>query len=86
MFTAADIQNRVRQRPFAPFRVVTSAGQTLDVTRPDLIMIGRRDLIIGATSTDDPTTYEQVTRVAIMHVTALQDLPSGAGQTGNGQQ
>ena len=53
--------------------------------RHDLIMIGRRSLEIGTASAENPAYYEQVTRVAIMHITALQDLPSQAPQTGNGQ-
>jgi hypothetical protein len=76
MFTAKDILARVRQQPFMPLRLVTSSGQSYDVTHPDLIWVGHRDLMVGVGSNDAPTFYDQVSRVAIMHVTALQVLPT----------
>lgn len=86
MFTHHDIRARVRRQPFTPFRIVTSAGETYDIPHPDLIMVGRRDLSVGIATADDPTTYDQVSRVAILHITALQDLPVAAPSSGNGQQ
>jgi hypothetical protein len=86
MFTADDIQARVRQQPFVPLRIVTSAGETFDVYHPDLIMVGRRSLTIGTASAENPTQYELTTRVAILHITALADLPNPVPPTGNGQQ
>jgi hypothetical protein len=85
MFTANDIQARVRSRPFVPVRIVTSAGQPFDIYHPDLIMVGRRDLTLGTASAENPTQYEQTTRVAILHVTALVDLPVPTPPAGNGQ-
>jgi hypothetical protein len=85
MFTADAIQTRVRERPFVPLRIVTSAGQSFDIYHPDLIMIGSRALLVGTASSANPTQFEQVTRVAIMHVTALQDLPTPAPPDGDGQ-
>jgi hypothetical protein len=82
MFT--DIQARVREQPFVPLRIAVSSGQTFDIHHPDLIMVGCRSLIIGTASTESPTQYEQATRVAILHVTALEDLPSQASAADNG--
>jgi hypothetical protein len=85
MFTADDIQKRVRVRPFRPLRIVTSSGETFDVYHPDLIMIGRRDLTVGIPSGENATHYDQQARVALMHVTALHDLPMPVPPAGNGQ-
>jgi len=75
MFHPDTIQARVQQRPFVPFRIVTSSGQAYDIRHPELVMVGRRDLTIGTPSVDNPAQYEGINRVAIMHVTDLQDLP-----------
>jgi hypothetical protein len=75
MLTANDISQRVRVRPFIPLRIVTSSGQSYDITHPDLIMVGRRDLIVGTSSEEEPGHYEQVSRASIMHVTALENCP-----------
>jgi hypothetical protein len=86
MFTADEIQSRLRGRPFVPLRIMTSAGQSVDVHHPDLVLVGRRDLIVGSASTENPSQYDQIIRIAILHIAALQDLPSAAGKSGNGQQ
>ena len=78
VFSSDDIQRRLRQSPFIPVRIIISSGQTFDVLHPDLVLVGRRDITIGMASTENPTQYEQTTRVPIMHVTALEDLPTTA--------
>jgi hypothetical protein len=84
MFTADDIQNRLRERPFVPLRVVTSSGQAYDIRHPDLVLVGRRALIIGTASNDNPTQFETASRVAVMHVLDLQDLPSSPSSETDG--
>ncbi len=75
MFNSDDIQRRLRQSPFVPVGIIISSGQTFDVYHPDLVLVGRRDMIIGMASSENPAMYEHTTRVPIMHVTALDDLP-----------
>ena len=84
MFTADDIQARLHERPFIPVRIVTSSGQSYDVRHPDLVLVGRRFLIIGTASNENPTQIEAASRVAVMHVADLQDIPSAAPADGNG--
>jgi len=86
MFSVNDIRERILHRPFVPLRLKTSGGEAYDIYHPDLVMVGRRDLIIGTASTEDPRTYEQVSRVSIMHVTALEDLPASRPIASNGEQ
>ena len=85
MFTAALIRDRVRDQPFVPLRIVTSSGQTFDVYHPDLIWIGRNELYVGMPSPDDPTLHYGTMRIAIMHVTALEELPARKKRDGNGR-
>jgi hypothetical protein len=85
MFTPDEIEARIRAQPFVPVRIVTSSGQSFDIYHPDLLLIGRRSLEVGSASNENPKHYERVTRVAIMHITALEDLPSSVSSSGNGQ-
>jgi hypothetical protein len=75
MFTPENIQTRLRDRPFVPLRIVTTTGHSFDVYHPDLVLVGQRFLIVGLPSAGNPTVAEQVSRVALIHVTELQDLP-----------
>jgi hypothetical protein len=85
MFTSADILSRVKKLPFTPMRIITSAGDRYDVYHPDLIMVGRREITVGSASQDNPAIYEQQSRVSILHVSAIEDLPVPTPTGSNGQ-
>jgi hypothetical protein len=76
MFSPDDIQARLRQQPFVPLRIVTTTGQSYDIHHPELMMVGRHYVIVGLPSKENPTQIEQDTRVAIIHLTEIQDLPT----------
>jgi hypothetical protein len=70
------MKERLRKQPWVPLRIVTSSGESYEVTHPELVLIGQRDLHVGTASPKDPTTYDQVARIALMHITAMEDLPA----------
>jgi hypothetical protein len=84
MFTAESIQSRLRERPFRPLRIVVSEGQQFNIHHPDLVLVGHRDLMIGLPRDATSSIYDRVTRVALVHVVVLEDLP--VASAGNGQQ
>jgi len=84
MFSPDDVQARLRDQPFVPLRIVTTIGQSYDIYHPDLVMVGRRALIVGTASMDNPSQFDQVTRIAMIHVSELRDLPVPVPPTGNG--
>lgn len=78
MFTLADMQYHLRQRPFIPFRLRMSGGERVDVPTPELVLPGRRYAIIGLLdpgATD--TTFDRTVRVWYMHVTSVEELSPG---------
>jgi hypothetical protein len=85
MYTAEIIQARLREKPFRPLRIIASEGLRYDIRHPDLVLVGSRDLMIGFPRPNNPTIYDQVTRVALVHVVALEDLPE-LSVPKNGQQ
>ncbi len=74
MFRPEDIQARLREQPFRPLRIIASEGLQYDVLHPDLVFVGRRDLMIGFPGPDNPRLYDRVIRVAIVHIVGLEDL------------
>ena len=85
MFRPEDIKNRLREQPFRPLRIIVSEGLRYDVYHPDLVFVGNRDLMIGFPSpTGNPTIYDQVIRVAIVHVVGLEDIPAPSSSQANG--
>ena len=74
MFTATEIQARVRSMPFAPFRIVTSSGAIYEVTHPEAIFVGRRDVLLSRSGNASPET-DQVDQLSILHITAMEAMP-----------
>ncbi|MBW3596468.1 MAG: hypothetical protein KY475_04240 [Planctomycetes bacterium] len=78
MLRAEDIQTRLKEKPFRPVRIIASEGLHYDILHPDLVLVGRRDLTIGYPGADNPSIYDQVVRVALAHVVAMEDIPASA--------
>ena len=66
----------------APVLVYAVNGRTPIQLRTDLVLVARRFLVIGIPSAENASQAEQVTRVALLHVTELRDLPSPAAPPG----
>jgi hypothetical protein len=81
MFRSEDILARLQQKPFSPLRIRASEGQVFDIRHPDLVLVGTRDLTILFPGPDNPKIYDRMTRVALVHVVALEDLPTPASAT-----
>ena len=82
MFTPAAFLARIRAQPFIPFRVIKSSGETYDVVHPRLILVGHQFLEIGIPWKPGVDIFDQVYRVALSHITAVNDLPAPGGANG----
>src|SRR5207253_734586 len=51
-----------------------TTGQTYDIHHPELVMVARRFIYVGLPSKENPIQAEQVTQVALIHITELQNL------------
>lgn len=84
MFRAEDIQACLHETPFRPLRIIAREGLRYAIRHPDLVFVGRHDLMIGIPGPDNPSIYDRVTRVALVHIVALEDLHAPTAP-GNGQ-
>jgi hypothetical protein len=78
MITANDIRERLAMRPFEPFRIVTSSGQHYDIPHSDFLFITKRTLAIATPKTEGDREPDGFHTVSILHVTALEVIPSRA--------
>jgi len=69
------------QRPFRPFRLVMSSGQTYEVRHPEMAMLTRTDILVGVGETDDGVPAE-FRICSLLHVTSIEPLsPASTGPT-----
>jgi hypothetical protein len=84
VYRTEDFQARLRARPFRPFRILAAEGPPVEVLHPDLVLVGRNDLIVGSPDPRDRSVYAEATRIDFAAVTAVEDLPD-PGQAGPGK-
>lgn len=76
----------LRRRPFVPFRVHMTDGQTYDIRHPELVIVLRQRVDIGVGP--DPATgvVERVDFCSLLHIVRVEDLPPGAPSDGTAAQ
>jgi len=76
-----DIEARLDDRPFVPFRIHTSDGRQYDIVRPENILIGLGSITIAIPQTPGGRIYERTVQVSLFHVVRIEPLVGAA----NGQ-
>jgi hypothetical protein len=74
--TREDLVEHVRRRPFIPIRITITTGRTFDLYHPDLIMVGRREAVVGLTLDPSDTVYDRSAHVDLSQITAVEPLPA----------
>jgi hypothetical protein len=77
----------IRQRPFLPFELVTTDGTKYPVRHPEMLMPGRRYVIIGMPADPATQVFDRHVIVSMLHVQRLEalDSPKPAAGDGKGQ-
>ncbi|MEO6183519.1 MAG: hypothetical protein ABIP71_10580 [Verrucomicrobiota bacterium] len=75
MFTAQQLKERMEEKPFRPFRMIMSSGDTYEVRNHDSAWVLRNAIEIGL----DPDAEGMVAltrRCAILHIASIEDIPT----------
>jgi len=75
MFTAHQLKERMEERPFRPFRIKMSSGDTYEVRNHDAAWVLRNVIEIGI-DPDAEGLASQTRRCAILHIASLEDIPT----------
>ena len=78
--TVQTFRDLLAQRPFKPFRLVMSSGQTYEVRHPETAMLTRSSILVGIDEADDGIPAE-FKICSLLHVTAIEPLPAGAPES-----
>jgi hypothetical protein len=75
--TVQDFRDLLAVRPFRPFRVVISSGQSYEVKHPEVAFVTRSDLVIGIDIEEDevPARFKIC---SLLHVTTVEPLEPAA--------
>jgi hypothetical protein len=77
--TVQTFRNLLTERPFRPFRLVMSSGQTYEVRHPEMAMLTRTDILVGIDETDEGVPAE-FKICSLLHVTAVEPSTSSSAE------
>jgi hypothetical protein len=80
--SANDFFTLTRQRPFVPFRIITSDGTIYEVRHPDMVLVGMSSVLVGCPSEQPPHAYDRYDVVSMRHVVRLEPEPSAETAAG----
>ncbi len=74
--TVNTFRELLSRRPFEPFRLVMSSGQTYEVRHPEMALLTRSDILVGVDETDEgvPAAFKIC---SLPHVSAIEPLSPG---------
>jgi len=76
--TVQTFRDLLGQRPFRPFRLVMSSGQSYEVRHPEMAWLTRTDILVGVGETDEGVPSE-FRICSLLHVTTIEPLNAAAG-------
>jgi hypothetical protein len=72
--TPQEIHNYVRAEPFRPFRIHMVSGRTFDIHHPEMVRVGRRDLIIFTLVSEAPDVHDRWDTVSPLLIESISHL------------
>lgn len=80
--TVQTFRNLLKERPFKPFRLVMSSGQSYEVRHPEMAMLTKSDILVGIDIEDDGVPAE-FKICSMLRVTAVEPIePTANGDQG----
>lgn len=78
--TVQTFRDLLQEKPFKPFRIVMSSGQTYEVRHPEMAFVTKTDMLVGIDIEEDeiPARFKIC---SLLHITAVEPLESTANGT-----
>ena len=77
--TVQTFRELLSQRPFKPFRLVMSSGESYDIRHPEMALLTRTSILVGIDDAEDGVPAE-FKICSLLHVTAIEPISSGPRQ------
>ena len=80
MMTVQTFREVLSQRPFRPFRLVMSSGETYEVRHPEMAWLTRTSILVGIDETDEgvPAEFRICSMLHVATIEPLNAASSGA--------
>lgn len=76
-----EIRKILGERPFRPFRIHMSDGASYDVRHPELVLVAKRQLIVGVAKPGSDI-LDDFSFVNILHITRIEPIEDTESKPG----
>lgn len=76
MMTPASILTYTKAEPFRPFRIQMASGKTFDVRHPEMVRVGKTNLLVFSFVSDEPEVFDEWQSVSLMLMESISHLES----------
>jgi hypothetical protein len=79
MMNPASVNNYVKYvkaEPFRPFRISMASGKTFDVRHPEMVKVGKTNLLVFSFVSDQPDVFDQWESVSLMLMESISHMES----------
>jgi hypothetical protein len=81
MMTTQDIKRYLRAEPFRPFRLHMASGRTFDIRHPEMVHMGKADLVVFSLVADDPAVHDDWDSDSLLLIDSISQLDAAASTT-----
>lgn len=74
MMTPQAVLTYVKAAPFRPFRMHMASGKTYDVHHPEVVRVGRSNLLVFTFVSDQPDVFDEWQSVSLMRMETISHL------------
>lgn len=74
MVTPAAVLSYLKAEPFRPFRIHMASGKTFDVRHPEMVRVGKSNLLIFTFVSDQPDVFDEWQSVSLMLMESISHL------------
>ena len=78
MMTPQTVLNYVKAQPFRPFRIRMASGRTFEVRHPEMVRVGRSNLLVFSFVSDDTAVFDEWESVSLMLTESLSHVEANA--------
>jgi hypothetical protein len=72
--TPQEVLNYVQAHPFRPFRIRMNSGRSFEIRHPEMVRVGKRDVLIFSFVSDSLEVYDRWDNVSLLLIETLSPL------------
>jgi len=70
----ADVLSFVKAQPFRPFRIETARGRSFEVRHPEMVYVGKTDVVVFTYTRNDADAHDKWETVLLEQIESIAHL------------